>query len=190
MRPHADARSVIAHMLATARDPHTHELADRIDAWTAGDRSLGGRPLKHPTWALVVFGECVLVFKSISAVAREFADPDVWAMVVQAAQPHLAVGQPVPYVGPTRDQYYYLTVRLEGHLDRFVAALGELGATLIFAGNFQGRTQTMPLAIIGVFDAGRTIDLAIALSVILVSAAAVLLLLLHFLTRGHRPLGL
>jgi molybdate transport system permease protein len=70
-------------------------------------------------------------------------------------------------------------------------ALGELGATLIFAGNFQGRTQTMPLAIIGVFDAGRTINLAIALSVILVAAAAILLLLLRFLTRGNnRPLGL
>jgi molybdate transport system permease protein len=62
-------------------------------------------------------------------------------------------------------------------------ALGELGATLIFAGNFQGRTQTMPLAIIGVFDAGRTIDLAIALAVILVISAAVLLLILRLFAR-------
>jgi molybdate transport system permease protein len=62
-------------------------------------------------------------------------------------------------------------------------ALSELGATLIFAGNFQGRTQTMPLAIIGVFDAGRTIDLAIALSVLLVVAAGLLLLLLRLVTR-------
>jgi molybdate transport system permease protein len=63
-------------------------------------------------------------------------------------------------------------------------ALSELGATLIFAGNFQGRTQTMPLAIIGVFDAGRTIELAIALSVILVIAAAVLLLILRLFARN------
>jgi hypothetical protein len=41
----------------------------------------------------------------------------------------------------------------------------------------------MPLAIIGVFDAGRTIDLAIALSVILVIAAAVLLLILRLFAR-------
>jgi molybdate transport system permease protein len=61
--------------------------------------------------------------------------------------------------------------------------LSELGATLIFAGNFQGRTQTMPLAIIGVFDAGRSIDLAIALAVILVITAAVLLLLLRLFSR-------
>jgi molybdate transport system permease protein len=69
-------------------------------------------------------------------------------------------------------------------------ALGELGATLIFAGNFQGRTQTMPLAIIGVFDAGRSINLAIALSVILVLAAGILLLLLRLITRGNKIAGL
>src|SRR5688500_18610266 len=64
-------------------------------------------------------------------------------------------------------------------------ALSELGATLIFAGNFQGRTQTMPLAILGVFDAGRTVDLAIALSVILVVAAAFLLLILRVFARSN-----
>jgi molybdate transport system permease protein len=64
--------------------------------------------------------------------------------------------------------------------------LGELGATLIFAGNFQGRTQTMPLAIIGVFDAGRSINMAIALAVILVVVASVLLLALRFVARAPR----
>jgi molybdate transport system permease protein len=62
-------------------------------------------------------------------------------------------------------------------------ALSELGATLIFAGNLQGRTQTMPLAIISAFESGRSIDVPIALSVILVAAAAVLLLLLRILAR-------
>jgi molybdate transport system permease protein len=63
-------------------------------------------------------------------------------------------------------------------------ALSELGATLIFAGNFQGRTQTMPLAIISAFESGRSIDVPIALSVILVVAAAILLLLLRVLARS------
>jgi molybdate transport system permease protein len=63
-------------------------------------------------------------------------------------------------------------------------ALSELGATLIFAGNFQGRTQTMPLAIINAFESGRSIEVPIALSVILIAAAAVLLLLLRFLARN------
>jgi molybdate transport system permease protein len=62
--------------------------------------------------------------------------------------------------------------------------LSELGATLIFAGNFENRTQTMPLAIIGVFDAGRSIDVAIALAVILVLAAAVLLVLLRLVAHS------
>jgi len=63
-------------------------------------------------------------------------------------------------------------------------ALSELGATLIFAGNLQGRTQTMPLAIISAFESGRSIDVPIALSVILVAAAAVLLLMLRILARN------
>jgi molybdate transport system permease protein len=62
--------------------------------------------------------------------------------------------------------------------------LSELGATLIFAGNFEGRTQTMPLAIIHVFEAGRSINVAIALSVILVMAAIALLGLLRLLARS------
>ncbi len=58
-------------------------------------------------------------------------------------------------------------------------ALSELGATLIFAGNLQGRTQTMPLAIISAFESGQSIDVPIALSLILVAAASILLLLLR-----------
>jgi len=63
-------------------------------------------------------------------------------------------------------------------------ALSELGATLIFAGNFPERTQTMPLAIIGVFDAGQSINVAIALSVILVLASAALLVILRVAARA------
>jgi molybdate transport system permease protein len=63
-------------------------------------------------------------------------------------------------------------------------ALSELGATLIFAGNLEGHTRTMPLAIISAFESGQSIDVPIALSLILVAAAAVLLLLLRVLARG------
>jgi molybdate transport system permease protein len=62
-------------------------------------------------------------------------------------------------------------------------ALSELGATLIFAGNLQGETQTMPLAIISAFESGKSIDVSIALSLILLAAAAVLLLLLRVVAR-------
>ncbi len=48
-------------------------------------------------------------------------------------------------------------------------ALGEFGATLLFAGNLSGRTQTMPLAILSAFESD--LDLAIALSLIFVCLA-------------------
>lgn len=55
-------------------------------------------------------------------------------------------------------------------------AMGELGATLIFAGNFQGRTQTMPLAIISAFE-GSSLGLAgaVALSLMLLAVALAVL---------------
>lgn len=68
---------------------------------------------------------------------------------------------------------------LAGAILCWARALSELGATLVFAGNFPERTQTMPLAIIGVFDAGRSIDLAIALAVVLVFTGVGLLIFLR-----------
>jgi molybdate transport system permease protein len=58
---------------------------------------------------------------------------------------------------------------LSGGVMTWARALGEFGATIIFAGNFPGRTQTMPLAIYMGFE----IDLKIALtlSVILICFA-------------------
>ena len=56
-------------------------------------------------------------------------------------------------------------------------AMGELGATLIFAGNLQGETQTMPLAIIQAFEGGSLgLSGAVALSLILLAAALVALI--------------
>ena len=49
--------------------------------------------------------------------------------------------------------------------------LGEFGATLIFAGNLQGKTQTLPLAIFGNFAQAQQQALAVAL-VLLVMALA------------------
>jgi molybdate transport system permease protein len=53
-------------------------------------------------------------------------------------------------------------------------ALGEFGATITFAGNFAGTTQTMPLAIFGRFEGGD-LDGAIALSLVLVAISIAVL---------------
>jgi molybdate transport system permease protein len=52
-------------------------------------------------------------------------------------------------------------------------ALGEFGATILFAGNLPGRTQTMPLAIYLGFE--QNLALALALSALLLVASAVVL---------------
>jgi molybdate transport system permease protein len=53
-----------------------------------------------------------------------------------------------------------------GMMMSWARALGEFGATMIFAGNFPGRTQTMPTAIYLGFE--TNLDSALTLSVILV----------------------
>jgi molybdate transport system permease protein len=72
---------------------------------------------------------------------------------------------------------------ISGSVLCWTRALSELGATLIFAGNFEGRTQTMPLAIITAFESSAGLSGAIALSVILLAVAASLLVLMRLAFR-------
>jgi molybdate transport system permease protein len=65
-------------------------------------------------------------------------------------------------------------------------ALGEFGATLMFAGSFQGITQTVPLAIYDRFATDFTE--ALALSAVLVAVSAAILLAVK-LVRGPDALG-
>ncbi len=67
---------------------------------------------------------------------------------------------------------------LSGALLTWARALGEFGATLLFAGNFPGRTQTMPLAIYLGFELDLTT--AITLSVILLAGSFLTLALVKF----------
>jgi molybdate transport system permease protein len=56
-------------------------------------------------------------------------------------------------------------------------ALGEFGATITFAGNLSGRTQTMPLAVY--LQLERDVDSAILLSLILLAVSVVVLVALR-----------
>ena len=65
-------------------------------------------------------------------------------------------------------------------------ALGEFGATLMFAGSFQGITQTVPLAI---YDRlGTDFESALALSAVLVAVSGAILLSVKFV-QGSEALG-
>jgi molybdate transport system permease protein len=65
-------------------------------------------------------------------------------------------------------------------------ALGEFGATLMFAGSFRGITQTVPLAIYDRFS--TNFDSALALSAVLVAVSAAILLSVK-LVQGSEALG-
>ena len=69
---------------------------------------------------------------------------------------------------------------LAGTVLCFARALGEFGATALFAGNAAGVTRTMPLAIYTAFNgAGVGEDTAIALSLMLILVAIAVLALMR-----------
>ncbi|MBX3013767.1 MAG: ABC transporter permease [Caldilineaceae bacterium] len=83
--------------------------------------------------------------------------------------------------------FRYITVPLAwpvlfgGTVMTWARALGEFGATIIFAGNFPGRTQTMPLAIYIGFELDLTV--ALTLSVILLAISFFVLFIVKGLLR-------
>jgi len=58
---------------------------------------------------------------------------------------------------------------LSGAVMAWARALGEFGATIMFAGNFLGRTQTMPLAIYTAMESDLTAALVLSAILIIVS---------------------
>ncbi len=68
-----------------------------------------------------------------------------------------------------------------GAVMAWARALGEFGATIIFAGNFPGVTQTIPLAIYSTFQSD--LDAAVALSVLVLGFAFTVILAVRYLAR-------
>ncbi len=64
----------------------------------------------------------------------------------------------------------------------FARGMGEFGATILFAGSFQGTTLTLSLAVYSLFDAN--LDQAIAVGVLLIIASAAILLISKLVIRS------
>jgi len=85
--------------------------------------------------------------------------------------------------------FFFVTVPLTiralaaGLVLSWARALGEFGATILFAGSLQGRTQTMPLLIYNILE--RDIDAAVTTGLILVGFALMALLVWQWLS--HVP---
>ena len=72
---------------------------------------------------------------------------------------------------------------ISGMILSWARALGEFGATILFAGNLQGKTQTMPLLVYSIFE--RDIDAAIWTGLILIVLAMIALFLSQTLARSQ-----
>ena len=77
---------------------------------------------------------------------------------------------------------------LSGAVMTWARALGEFGATIIFAGNYPGRTQTMPLAIYIGFE--LDLDVALTLAVILVGCSFLVLMVVKGLLQRELRAGI
>lgn len=73
-----------------------------------------------------------------------------------------------------------LPALIAGAVTAWARALGEFGATIIFAGNLQGVTQTIPLAIFSELE--QDFDAAVALSVLVLGFAFAVILTVRYLT--------
>jgi molybdate transport system permease protein len=94
----------------------------------------------------------------IAGVDRDIEDA---ARADGASEPELFRAITVPLAGAALAAGLVMT---------WARALGEFGATIMFAGNVEGRTQTLPLVVYAEFGAGH-LDASVAAAAILVLAA-------------------
>ena len=138
-----------------------------------------GFTLAFSTGAVIVaqvFVACPFYIRSARAgFAR--VDPDLERAAADLGAPpwRVFVRITLPLVRPSL---------LAGGILAWARALGEFGATIMFAGNFPGTTQTMPLAIYQRYEAGD-LTTALFLAVVLLAASFVILLVVRLgLGRG------
>jgi molybdate transport system permease protein len=129
----------------------------------------------------VQFNQAAVVL-AISLVAGPFYVRQAIASF-EAVDPNLIAASRTLGAGPLRT-FFKVTLPLArsglaaGEALSLARALGEFGATIMFAGSLQGKTQTLPLAIYAEFEAQNGLDLAIAMSALLVIISLAILLAL------------
>ncbi len=108
----------------------------------------------------------------IAGVDRDFEDA---ARVDGASERQLFQAITIPLAGPAL---------AAGLVMSWARSLGEFGATIMFAGNVEGRTQTLPLVVYSEFQGGN-LDRSIAAAAILVLAALGVLIAVRALHWGR-----
>lgn len=145
-----------------------------------GRRGLIGEPLNQATgillpfsiWGVIVANAFVAMPFLVITVegAIRSLDPryEGAAASLGASRWKVMRGVTLPMIGPSL---------MAGLLLTWARALGEFGATITFAGNLQGRTQTLPLAVFIALESDR--DTAIALSLVMVAVSLTVLVALR-----------
>jgi molybdate transport system permease protein len=188
----------IAYLMARRRFPFKRAVDTLIDLPTVLPPAVAGVAL------LMAFGRRGVVGSLLEDLGLHIAFTQAAVVIAQTfiAAPLYLKSAAVGFAGvdleleqaaaldgaSTFDVFRFLTVPLSwtallsGAVLTFARALGEFGATIIFAGNYPGRTQTMPLAIYLGFE--LDIDVALTLSVILIGISFLTLIALKvFLQR-------
>jgi molybdate transport system permease protein len=135
-------------------------LGERVGGWIAF------------TWVAVVF--------AVILVAGPFYVRQAIA-AFESVDPNLVAASRTLGAGPART-FFRVTLPLArgglaaGEAVALARGLGEFGATIMFAGSLQGRTQTLPLAVYQQFEALNGFNVALAISAVLVIASLAILL--------------
>ena len=194
----------IAYLLARGRFPGRAVLDTLLDLPMVLPPAVAGIAL------LIAFGRRGLVGQSLNAagIALAFTPTAVVLAQTFVASPFYIKAASAAFAGLDREVeqaaavdgagplgvFRHITLPLTlpalfgGAVMSWARALGEFGATIIFAGNFPGRTQTMPLAIY--LDFELDLRVALTLAVILLLASFLVLLLVKVVLRQRIDVGL
>ena len=145
-----------------------------------GRRGLIGEPVHHltglllpfSTWGVVVANTFVampFLVITVEGALRNLDQRFEGAAATLGARRWTVLRRvTLPMIGPSLVAGLVLT---------WARALGEFGATITFAGNLQGRTQTLPLAVFVALESDR--DTAVALSLVMVAVSLIVLVTLR-----------
>ncbi len=180
----------VAYLLARYNFPFRRLIDTLLDLPTVLPPSVAGVAL------LMAFGRRGLVGEWLEVWGLHIAFTQVAVVLAQTfiAAPFYVKAATLGFAGVDRDLeqaaaldgagkrqvFRFITLPLawsallSGAVMTWARALGEFGATIIFAGNYPGRTQTMPLAIYIGFE--LDLNVALTLSVILVSCSFLVLI--------------
>jgi molybdate transport system permease protein len=133
----------------------------------------------------IAFNQTAVVF-AICLVAGPFYIRQAIA-AFEAVDANLVAASRTLGAGPVRT-FFRVTLPLArgglaaGEAICLARGLGEFGATIMFAGSLQGKTQTLPLAVYYSFELVNGLNISLAISALLVLVSVAILLSVKFVT--------